>query len=181
MKIIGIDNGFSGAIAVIEESGNIIIHDMPVITIRKTSRSESKKQESENIQHKKRHRPKVKNYLDLLTIKQLLNIEGEKHVFIEKSQPMSKGGITQGVASTANYMKAYGQLEGLLVGLDVPYTEVTPQAWKKEMLAGMGKEKRNSVIRARQLFPGTLFLISKDGRAEAALIAEYGRRLLRRV
>lgn len=189
MKIIGIDNGFTGAIAFIADGNNIIINDMPVITVGKKPATKSKPKnentqqgllEPDAVQAKKRSRPKVRHYLDLRAIKQMLSVEGDKHVFIEKSQPMSKGGKPQGVTATASYMKAYGQLEGLLVGMNIPYTEVTPQAWKKEMMAGMGKEKRNAVIRARQLFPTTEFLISKDGRADAVLIAEYGRRLLQR-
>ena len=52
---------------------------------------------------------------------------------------------------------------------------VTPQKWKK--FFGLDKDKHKSVDLARELFPTAeeLLLYSKDGRAEALLIAEYCR------
>lgn len=53
---------------------------------------------------------------------------------------------------------------------------VTPQKWKKYF--DLKRDKRESVELARELFPDAkeLLLYSKDGRAEALLIAEYCRR-----
>ena len=53
---------------------------------------------------------------------------------------------------------------------------VSPQKWKK--FFGLDKDKHKSVELARELFPeaSDYLLKSKDGRAEALLIAEYGRR-----
>ena len=62
---------------------------------------------------------------------------------------------------------------------------VSPQKWKNAMLKGMASGKESSVILARQLFPVQLQKLVgprgglKDGRAEALLLAEYGRRLWR--
>lgn len=56
---------------------------------------------------------------------------------------------------------------------------VTPQRWKKYFK--LDKDKHKSVELAREMFPQAeeLLLYSKDGRAEALLIAEYGRRYLK--
>lgn len=52
---------------------------------------------------------------------------------------------------------------------------VTPQKWKKYF--GLDRDKHKSVELARELFPSAsdLLKVSKDGRAEALLIAEYAR------
>jgi hypothetical protein len=85
----------------------------------------------------------------------------------------------QGVVSVGNYMYAYGQLIALLFSLRLSYTEVIPVVWKRVMLFGMAKAgKINDLIRARQLFPQIEIPKTKDGRADALLIAEYGRRSL---
>lgn len=56
--------------------------------------------------------------------------------------------------------------------------KVSPQRWKKYFK--LDKDKHKSVMLARELFPEAVELlkVSKDGRAEALLIAEYGRRSL---
>jgi hypothetical protein len=56
--------------------------------------------------------------------------------------------------------------------------EHEPSTWKSFMLAGVGgmrAEKHIAVELARRLFPGAaeIFLTSKDGRADAALLAYY--------
>jgi len=58
---------------------------------------------------------------------------------------------------------------------------VTPQKWKKYFK--LDKDKHKSVELAREMFPEAeeLLLYSKDGRAEALLIAEYGRRLIKNI
>ena len=63
---------------------------------------------------------------------------------------------------------------------------VTPIKWKKyfgvngEKGLPKSKLKEKAVLKARQLFPEhvKLLLKSKDGRSEALLIAEYGKRVL---
>lgn len=61
---------------------------------------------------------------------------------------------------------------------DFKVIKVTPQKWKKYFK--LDKDKHKSVELARELFPEAVDLLklSKDGRAEALLIAEYGRRYL---
>jgi len=58
-------------------------------------------------------------------------------------------------------------------------TRVEPARWKGAMMDGMGREKYAARFRAALLFPAVAKLFARkqdDGRAEALLIAEYGRR-----
>lgn len=101
-------------------------------------------------------------------------------VILEKAQPMPK----QGVSSVFSYGQGYGQLLGIIAALELRYHEIRPTAWKKVVLAGEAdkSDKGTSIRVAERLFP-TLELIPAgcrkphDGMAEAALLAEYGRRL----
>jgi len=87
----------------------------------------------------------------------------------------------QGVASTFKFGKGYGEVLGICTALGFIIIEPTPQAWKKEMLAGTDKSKDASIQAAENLFPKVDFVQPKcrkahDGAAEAILLAEYGRR-----
>jgi len=86
------------------------------------------------------------------------------------------------VASSFNFGMGYGMWIGIVVGLGLPYELVTPQRWQKEMLAGMQGGKDASCIRAQELFPEADLRLGPrskklhDGRADALLLAEFGRR-----
>ena len=98
-----------------------------------------------------------------------------KFAFLELAHAMPK----QGVTSMFAFGEGYGIWQGLLGGLQIPFELVTPQAWKKEMMAGRPKGKSAARIRAQELFPELepeLRLVKHDGRADSLLIAEYGRR-----
>lgn len=179
--IVGIDPGFTGAIAFLDPSitrieNRLEIYNMPVLQVGITKVRRVKKDGVLSEKPVKVNTSKM--ILDLVELRNILStvsggtFRSADHVFIEKSQPMPK----QGVAGVGNYMMGYGILIGMLSALRLAYTEVTPQAWKKVMMAGMGREKSEAIVRARQVFPHNEFQKGKDGRAEAALIAEYGRR-----
>ena len=85
----------------------------------------------------------------------------------------------QGVASMFSMGEGFGIWQGILQAFFMPTTFITPQAWKKALMAGMPKEKDASRIRAIQLFPSVaeeLKLKKHHGRADALLIAEFLRR-----
>jgi crossover junction endodeoxyribonuclease RuvC len=78
----------------------------------------------------------------------------------------------------ANYSLGHssGIIMGVLSALGFSYELVRPQEWKKEFgLLKMQKDASRTV--AQNLFPSVNLSLKKDeGRAEALLIAEWGRR-----
>lgn len=144
MKIASIDVGFSGAIAVFDTNKKSVeVRRMPVIRSNK------------------------KDELDETEIRKI--IRGVEHVYIEKATAMPK----QGVVSTGRFLMGYGMLRGICAGLGVPYSIVLPQRWKKAVMDGMGKDKRASVLRAKQLFPDIELGKNDHGKADALLIGFY--------
>ncbi|MFJ5538565.1 RuvC family protein [Vreelandella titanicae] len=100
-------------------------------------------------------------------------------VFIEKVHAMPK----QGVSSTFKFGMGYGLVIGVCEALGIPYRLVTPQAWKKVVLAGTTKDKDAAVSFVRRAYPGVDLTPGKkrvphDGIADAVCIAEFGRQLM---
>jgi len=99
-------------------------------------------------------------------------------VLVEKQQAFPK----QGVVSTFKLGIQYGMILGILKALKIPYEEVSAKKWQKVMLGNYGKKirkeiKQLSLEKAKSLFP-YLDIGRHDGKADALLIAEYGRRIL---
>ena len=162
MDIIGIDPGITGAVACIHKNGEAAIWDTPFIEIKKGKKKKNDYLPAEMA----RIVEKLDDNLD----------DDPVHAFIEQVGAMPN----QGVTSMFNFGKGYGMWIGILAALEIPYTFVTPQAWKKELMQGIS-DKNASRLRAQQLYPSIsdqLKLKKHDGRAEALLIAEYGRRQL---
>jgi hypothetical protein len=91
---------------------------------------------------------------------------------VEQAQSMPR----QGVASSFRYGVCYGVILGCLAAHAIPVTHVRPTKWKKAM--GLGPDKDKSRRMAIDLWPDRADLFARkkdDGRAEAALLAEYGR------
>lgn len=89
----------------------------------------------------------------------------------------------QGVTSMFTFGMGYGRLLGILEALGIPYRLVTPQAWKKTVLAGTTKDKSAAVQFCRRAFPGVSLTpgrkrVPHDGMADALCLAEYGRQLM---
>ena len=154
MIFVGIDPGNKGGIAIIANNG-VYVFPMPTIT------------------------SKGKESLDGQRIREILSAWQEGSlVFLEKVGAMPG----QGVTSMFNFGQGFGMLKGILVGLEIPYELITPQAWKKAMLAGTVKDKGAAIIKAKQLFPSVDLRPTvrckkdSDGMAEALLLAEYARR-----
>lgn len=82
----------------------------------------------------------------------------------------------QGVASSFTFGKNTGFIIGLLVALEIPYQEVTPQTWQKELNCRSHGDKNITKARAQSLFP-RLYLTHAT--ADAMLLAEYSRRKFR--
>lgn len=94
-------------------------------------------------------------------------------IYIEQVHAMPR----QGVTSMFNFGKNYGMILGIMHGLDLRYTEVTPQKWKNKMC--VTKDKKSSIIKALEFYPkANLYRTSRckvmdNNKAEALLIAHY--------
>lgn len=89
--------------------------------------------------------------------------------------------VLQGISSTWNYAEHYGIIRGCAAAYDRPIRRVDPGTWKGSMHLGNKTEKRKSLELARKLWPQSLPMFKRKmdhGRAEAALLAYYGRRFL---
>ena len=156
MHIIGIDPGLTGAVAVLPEG---LFFDTPVASVKKGGKKVYL----------------VAEMVALFLVYRASEVPDRAHVYIEDVHAMPG----QGVSSTFSFGRGYGLWEGIVAALGIPYTLVSPVRWKRAMMDGMGKEKGASRIRAGQLFPrfiGQLTRVKDHGRADALLIAEYGRR-----
>jgi crossover junction endodeoxyribonuclease RuvC len=100
---------------------------------------------------------------------------------IEKAQAMPKNGAV----GMFNYGTGYGMVLGVLEGVGVAYSLVTPQAWKKDVLAGTTKDKDAAIQFVTRRFPGINLMKSDhpsckkphDGKADAACIAVHAVRV----
>ena len=167
MIVIGVDPGVTGAIVSYDSNGNLKLMPIPLINFKL-----------------------IKKEIDWGFLKQYIESSfmdwsfndaripvpsPNTHVFIE--QTWSHRG--QGISSTYKFGYNSGILHGLFLALGFPITYVSPQRWKKEM-GLIGKDKKDSVVKAENLFPKYKSWFRgpkggiKDGLAEAALIAKYG-------
>ena len=147
--VLGIDPGCSGALVLVTEQGGYIDHlAMPTIKVGTKSR--------------------VNGAAVAAWVRQY----GITHAYLEQVGAMPG----QGTASMFTFGHAAGVAEGILQGLNIPYTLVTPQAWKKS--AGLiGSDKDAARSRAIQLYPELRALDAKakgQAIADALLIARFG-------
>ena len=91
-------------------------------------------------------------------------------------QPIAMPG--QSSKATASTFRAYGALLAWVTLARIPLITPRPNAWKAKL--GVTRDKESSLALAARLFPGAGLHGprggAKDGRAEALLLAEYGRR-----
>ena len=89
----------------------------------------------------------------------------------------------QGVASSFKFGDGFGSLKGLCVGLGLPFILVTPQRWKKMILAGYDWKgnKDMSIVWVKQRYPHISLRptersrVDSHGLADAVCLAEYGK------
>ena len=155
MRILGIDPGASGALVIVDTNQNTLeVMDMPCVEIKRGAR--------------------MVRQVSAQLLVNLLRDHNASHAYVEKVGAMPG----QGVASMFAFGRAAGVVEGVLAGLEIPTTYVTPQEWQKAMRVIGGKD--GSRNRASQLWPAfsNQFARKKDdGRADAALVASYGSQL----
>jgi crossover junction endodeoxyribonuclease RuvC len=154
MRVIGIDPGLSGAIAVINGNDDLIIFDMPTMTVERNG--------------------KAKRQVSASVLAQILKTakSDDCHVFVEKVSAMAG----QGVTSVFSFGRSFGMIEGILAALHMPVTYVAPATWVKAVHRGAGKDASRS--RAMELFPNNqadFKRVKDDGRSDASLIAYWGK------
>jgi crossover junction endodeoxyribonuclease RuvC len=152
-KILGIDPGMSGAIAVFEMDRLVDVLDMPVV---ETQAGKKKK---------RRISP------------EMLTAELEKYApFVERAYIESVHAMPgQGVSSMFAFGEAFGLARGVMAGLKISTQLVSPASWKRGLKLAAGKDASRAM--AAQLWPYAAGLFKRqrdDGRAEAALIAYWG-------
>ena len=148
MRVLGIDPGLSGAYVLLEDGMPIEWDRMPTYLVGKNNRV---------------------NTAALAFVLRNLNID---KAMVEQVGAMPG----QGVTSMFTFGHAVGSVMGVLGALEIPVTNVTPQAWKKA--AGVnGKDKDEARSKALQLWPHWRELDKKGAGqafADAALIGRYG-------
>jgi crossover junction endodeoxyribonuclease RuvC len=166
-KLIGIDNGLKGAIAVLSETSNEIdIFDMPV-----KKEIAGRKRGKDGSMH-----DLIRSRYDIPTIAQIIKENADKGAFVALEKAMPFPG--QGVVSMFSTGLCFGIMQGILVALCVPFVIVAPQTWKNKFDL-IGTEKEAAIPAAMKYFPDAEFFTPQgralDGRADAALLAVYVR------
>lgn len=171
---LGIDPGLSGALALLKDTGEIVeVIDMPVLTV-----ATNRKTKAGNARNRSEYD------------------ESELVALLEAFIRVARGGSTSLLAvieSTSSRpgesaMAAHsfgigsGILRGMLSALRIPYEKPYPATWKAVVMAGQPKNKEASVPTACRLWPADAQRFRgprgavMDGRADAVMLAEYGRR-----
>lgn len=152
--IVGIDPGLKGGIAIRNGCDVPVVHSMPLTAA---------------------------GTIDWWVVDSYFGVDPESQVTvaIEDLFVIPK----QGIKSALTIGKNYG-FPVLCQARRIPYHIVQAKRWQKMMLMGLPTHdkktrKQSSIVAAGRLFPSLLDSIGKsDGKAEALLIMEYGRRTL---
>lgn len=154
MRVVGIDPGLTGAIAMINtdsivNAGTYQVHDMPVLALETG---------------------KNKKQVNSVVLFDLLKHLSPDVIYLEHVHAMSG----QGVTSMFSFGCGFGIVQGVIGSLKIPMYFVSPAKWKKQM--GLtGKDKDLARTKAQQFYPEAELSRKKDiGRADALLIAKYG-------
>ena len=153
MKVIGIDPGLSGAIAILENNKVLEIFDIPVM-------SEGKKNKRQ------------------LNSAQLVNIirentKSSEEIIVVVEQVNAMPG--QGVTSMFNFGQTFGAIKGVCAALQLPIFFVRPSKWKKhfELIKASKDSSRTKTI---EMYPHLSNQLSKKkdvNKSDAILIARY--------
>ena len=153
MKIIGIDPGLSGAIAILNNNKVLNIFDIPVMTEGK----------------------KNKRQLNSALLVSLLNenISKDEEVAVVVEQVNAMPG--QGDTSMFNFGQTFGAIKGVCAALKLPIFFVRPSKWKKyfELINSSKDSSRTKVI---EMYPSLSSQLSKKkdvNKSDAILIARF--------
>tara|TARA_B100000575_G_C22970248_1_gene560115 strand:+ start:379 stop:876 length:498 start_codon:yes stop_codon:yes gene_type:complete len=153
VKIIGIDPGLSGAIAVLENKKVLKIIDIPVMAEGKKNKRQLNSAQLVNI------------------IKENINDNEEIAVVVEQVNAMPG----QGVTSMFNFGQTFGAIKGVCAALNLPIFFVRPSKWKKYFEL-INSSKDSSRTKAIEMYPSLSSQLSKKkdvNKSDAILIARF--------
>ncbi len=153
MKIIGIDPGLSGAIAVMEDNKVLNLFDIPVM-------SEGKK-----------NKRQLNSALLVSLLKENIVSHEEVAVVVEQVNAMPG----QGVTSMFNFGQTFGAIKGVCAALDLPIFFVRPSKWKKHFEL-INSSKDSSRTKAIEMYPKLSNQLTKKkdvNKSDAILIARF--------
>ena len=153
MRIIGIDPGLSGAIAILDDNKIIELFDMPVMP------------------DGKKNKRQLNSALLVKLIKQ--NIESLENTIMIVEQVNAMPG--QGVTSMFNFGQTFGAIKGICAAIGLPISFVRPAKWKKHFEL-INSSKDASRTKAIEMYPSFSEQLSKKkdvNKSDAILIARY--------
>lgn len=164
---VGIDPGFTGAIAIIDDKENIMdVIDCPLIVISKGRKKIVNFKRVEEVKYR----------VDSKVLHSFLEPYKKGKFLIEHAQSMPG----EGSVSSFNYGEGYGRYLGVLDSLGVDYIEVKSTVWKPPL--NLNWDKKLSIQKAQELIPSCkklINLVKHNGRAEALLMAYYLKNLIK--
>ena len=153
MKIIGIDPGLTGAIAILEDNKVLNIFEMPVM-------SEGKKNKRQL------------NSAQLVKMLNDISYNKEETVVVVENVSAMPG---QGVTSMFNFGQTFGAIKGICAALGLPIFFVRPAKWKKHFDL-INSSKDASRTKAIEMYPSISDQLSKKkdvNKSDAILIARF--------
>ena len=153
MKIIGIDPGLSGAIAILDNNKVLKIYDMPVMSEGKKNKRQLNSAQLVNI------------------IKENIENREETNVVVEQVNAMPG----QGVTSMFNFGQTFGAIKGVCAALNLPIFFIRPSKWKKYFEL-INSSKDSSRTKAIEMYPSIADQLSKKkdvNKSDAILIARF--------
>ena len=153
MKIIGVDPGLSGAIAILEDKKVFSIIDMPVMAEGKKNKRQLNSAQLVNI------------------IKENTNPKDDIAVVVEQVNAMPG----QGVTSMFNFGQTFGAIKGICAALSLPIFFVRPSKWKKHFNL-INASKDSSRTKVIEMYPSLSSQLAKKkdvNKSDAVLIARF--------
>tara|TARA_B100001121_G_scaffold289215_1_gene287961 strand:+ start:43 stop:528 length:486 start_codon:yes stop_codon:yes gene_type:complete len=153
MRVIGIDPGLSGAIAILEEKKVIGVFEMPVMAEGKKNKRQLNSAQLVNI------------------IQDNLNNNEEAIIVVEQVNAMPG----QGVTSMFNFGQTFGAIKGVCAALKLPIFFVRPSKWKKhfELINASKDSSRTKVIEMYPTLSNQLTKKKDVNKSDAILIARF--------
>ena len=152
MSFLGIDPGATGALAWIDDNGQLLrVEDLPMVEVKVG----------------KTKRRRLASQLLMLMLQQ----DRPLHAYVEEVGPRPKEGAVGAFA----FGKTSGLIEGVLAGMQIPLTTIRPQTWMRSLR--VPADKGGARQRAMACFPAhaaSFKRVKDDGRAESALIGLFG-------